>query len=160
MPVDSRTSAKAMGIMRLDETGRVAGFLEKPQTDKEMDMVRMDPAWIDARGIPSRGRDMLASMGIYLFNRDDAGRPADKNRLPRFRPRDLSRRRPHRIACRSTCSTAIGKTSARSDRSTSANLAMAAHNAPFHLVTGKRRSTPGRVSCPPRASRARRSATA
>ena len=32
-------------------------------------MVRMDPAWIDARGIPSRGRDCLASMGIYLFNR-------------------------------------------------------------------------------------------
>ncbi len=47
MPVD-RTAAKALGIMRLDETGRVAGFLEKPQTDKEMDIVRMDPAWIDA----------------------------------------------------------------------------------------------------------------
>jgi glucose-1-phosphate adenylyltransferase len=29
----------------------------------------MDPAWIDARGIDSRGRDCLASMGIYLFNR-------------------------------------------------------------------------------------------
>ena len=33
-------------------------------------MVRMDPAWIDARGIASGGRDCLASMGIYLFNRD------------------------------------------------------------------------------------------
>jgi glucose-1-phosphate adenylyltransferase len=32
--------------------------------------VRMDPAWIDARGIPSNGRDCLASMGIYVFNRD------------------------------------------------------------------------------------------
>ena len=30
----------------------------------------MDPAWIDARGIASDGRDCLASMGIYLFNRD------------------------------------------------------------------------------------------
>ena len=30
----------------------------------------MDPAWIDARGIASGGRDCLASMGIYLFNRD------------------------------------------------------------------------------------------
>ena len=31
-------------------------------------MVRTDPAWIDARGIKSHGRDCLASMGIYLFN--------------------------------------------------------------------------------------------
>jgi glucose-1-phosphate adenylyltransferase len=69
IPVDRQT-ARSMGLMRLDEHGRVAGFLEKPQTDKEIDMVRMDPAWIDAHGIDSRGRDCLASMGIYLFNRD------------------------------------------------------------------------------------------
>ena len=58
-----------MGIMRVDETGRVVGFLEKPQTDKEMDIVRTDPKWIDAQGVQSKGRDCLASMGIYLFNR-------------------------------------------------------------------------------------------
>jgi glucose-1-phosphate adenylyltransferase len=68
MPVD-RETAKAMGIMRVDDAGRVGGFLEKPQTSQEMDMVKMDPTWIDRRGIPSRGRDLLASMGIYLFNR-------------------------------------------------------------------------------------------
>jgi glucose-1-phosphate adenylyltransferase len=48
----------------------VVGFLEKPQTDDETNLVRMDPAWIDGRGIASQGRDCLASMGIYLFNRD------------------------------------------------------------------------------------------
>ena len=69
MPVD-RETAKAMGIMRIDDAGRVAGFLEKPQTNQEMDMVRMEPSWIDARGIPSRKRDLVASMGIYLFNRE------------------------------------------------------------------------------------------
>ncbi|MEX0678095.1 MAG: glucose-1-phosphate adenylyltransferase [Pirellulales bacterium] len=68
MPVDRQT-ARGMGLMRVDEAGRVAGFLEKPQTDKEIDIVRMDPAWIDALGVKSRGRDCLASMGIYLFNR-------------------------------------------------------------------------------------------
>lgn len=68
MPVD-RETAKSMGIMRLDDNGRVAGFLEKPQTHQEMDLVRMEPSWIDARGVPSRGRDCLASMGIYLFDR-------------------------------------------------------------------------------------------
>ena len=68
MPVD-RETAKSMGIMRVDDSGRVLGFLEKPQTHEEMDIVRMDPAWIDARGVASNGRDCLASMGIYLFNR-------------------------------------------------------------------------------------------
>ena len=33
-------------------------------------MVRMEPAWIDKQGIASGGRDCLASMGIYLFDRD------------------------------------------------------------------------------------------
>jgi glucose-1-phosphate adenylyltransferase len=66
----TRQAAKGFGIMRVADDGRVHGFLEKPQTDQEMDLVRMDPAWIDARGIASRGRDQLASMGIYIFNRD------------------------------------------------------------------------------------------
>ena len=30
----------------------------------------MDPSWIDARGIPSQGRDCLASMGLYIFNKE------------------------------------------------------------------------------------------
>jgi glucose-1-phosphate adenylyltransferase len=62
--------AKGFGVMRLDDNGRVKGFLEKPQEASEMDMMRTDPAWIDARGIPSKGRSLLASMGIYIFNRD------------------------------------------------------------------------------------------
>ncbi len=69
VPVHSREAASS-GIMRLDDTGRVVGFLEKPKTEHELSMVRTDPAWIDARGIVSRGRDCLANMGIYLFNRN------------------------------------------------------------------------------------------
>lgn len=69
MPVDRQT-ARSMGLMRVDDSGRVGGFLEKPQTDREIDMVRMEPSWIDDHGVESRGRDCLASMGIYLFNRD------------------------------------------------------------------------------------------
>lgn len=69
IPVD-RKMAPSLGVMRCDETGRVEGFLEKPQTDREIDMVRTAPEWIDARGIESRGRDCLASMGLYIFNRD------------------------------------------------------------------------------------------
>lgn len=66
----TREAARSFGIMRLDDTGQVRGFLEKPQTDQEIDLVRTDPAWIDAHGLKSHGRDCLASMGIYLFQRD------------------------------------------------------------------------------------------
>jgi glucose-1-phosphate adenylyltransferase len=66
----TRQQARGFGVMRIDDNGRVQGFLEKPQSDKEADIVRMDPKWIDARGIPSQGRDLVASMGIYVFNRD------------------------------------------------------------------------------------------
>jgi glucose-1-phosphate adenylyltransferase len=69
LPV-TREAARGFGIMRINETGRVVGFLEKPKTEDEFDMISSDPAWLDARGIASRGRDCLASMGIYLFNRE------------------------------------------------------------------------------------------
>ncbi|MBL9122936.1 MAG: glucose-1-phosphate adenylyltransferase [Planctomycetaceae bacterium] len=69
LPVDDK-DASQLGIMRVDSSGRVAGFLEKPKTPDELKLVRMEPGWIDAHGIESRGRDLLASMGIYLFNRD------------------------------------------------------------------------------------------
>ncbi len=68
MPVH-RQEARALGIMRLNKEGRVVGFVEKPQEEEQIDSVATDPAWIDAQGIPSKGRDCLASMGIYLFNR-------------------------------------------------------------------------------------------
>ncbi|MBN2473713.1 MAG: glucose-1-phosphate adenylyltransferase [Pirellulales bacterium] len=69
VPVFSQ-EASELGIMRLDESGRVVGFLEKPQTERELDHVRTDPGWIEAQGVAAAGRDCLASMGIYLFNRD------------------------------------------------------------------------------------------
>ncbi|MCA9132016.1 MAG: NTP transferase domain-containing protein, partial [Planctomycetales bacterium] len=55
IPVD-RKEAHALGIMRCDSSGRVTGFLEKPQTEEEIEMVKMDPAWIDSQGIESQGR--------------------------------------------------------------------------------------------------------
>ncbi|MCA9212065.1 MAG: glucose-1-phosphate adenylyltransferase [Planctomycetales bacterium] len=65
-----REDARSLGVMRVSDEGRVRGFVEKPKTDEQLDSVHMDPSWIDSRGIESRGRECLASMGIYLFNRD------------------------------------------------------------------------------------------
>jgi glucose-1-phosphate adenylyltransferase len=64
------SQAHAFGIMRFDESGRVLGFVEKPKTPEALEPVRTDPAWLKTRGIEAGGRDCLANMGIYLFNRD------------------------------------------------------------------------------------------
>ena len=69
IPVDRR-DASALGIMQVDDSGRVRGFVEKPKTEEQIASVRMEPSWIDARGVDSRGRDLLASMGLYVFNKD------------------------------------------------------------------------------------------
>ena len=69
VPVTAQ-QASAFGILQFDDTGRVIGFREKPKTEEELKPVRTDPAWIEAHGIEAHGRDCLANMGIYLFNRD------------------------------------------------------------------------------------------
>jgi glucose-1-phosphate adenylyltransferase len=66
-PVHAHEAA-AMGIMRADHSGQVEAFVEKPKTEEQIAPVRMDPGWIDARGVGSGGRDCLASMGIYVFS--------------------------------------------------------------------------------------------
>jgi glucose-1-phosphate adenylyltransferase len=83
VPVASDRAAD-LGIMRLDDSGRVIGFLEKPQTPQELEHVRTSPEWIDAHGIPSRGRDCLANMGIYLFNRDTLVQVLEKTNYQDF----------------------------------------------------------------------------
>jgi glucose-1-phosphate adenylyltransferase len=134
-PVD-RETAKAMGIMRVDDSGRVVGFLEKPQTHAEMDLVRMDPSWIDARGIPSQGRDCLASMGIYLFNRQTL-----VDLLSKTDYRDFGKEifptsiRSHRVQVDLFDGywEDIGTIRSFYD----ANLGLAAHNRPFDLASAE-----------------------
>ncbi len=56
------------GLMRMDDTGRVSSFVEKPKTADARKPYHTPPEWIEARGIPANGRPYLANMGIYLFN--------------------------------------------------------------------------------------------
>ena len=46
-----REAASGVGHHAAGRHGPVVGFLEKPKTDEELDIVRTDPAWIDAHGI-------------------------------------------------------------------------------------------------------------
>jgi glucose-1-phosphate adenylyltransferase len=68
LPV-AEAEARSCGIMRIESSGRVIDFEEKPRTPELLDRVRTDPDWMARFGIEAKGRPYLASMGIYLFNR-------------------------------------------------------------------------------------------
>jgi glucose-1-phosphate adenylyltransferase len=131
----SRADAGAMGIMRVNNTGRVVGFLEKPQTNEELNDVAMDPQWLEARGIESRGRDCLASMGIYLFQRDTLLAALDKTNYRDFGkevfPASMRSRNVH-VHMFDGYWEDIGTIRAFYD----ANLRLAHPNPPFELASG------------------------
>src|SRR5262245_58015560 len=64
-----RDQVPGLGIMQLDERGRVIGFVEKPQTPEAINAARTPAAWIDRLGVQAKGREFLGSMGIYVFTR-------------------------------------------------------------------------------------------
>lgn len=59
-----------LGLVRVNEEGRVLNFVEKPKQKEQLDPIRMPAEWIEERGIPANGREFLANMGIYLFNKE------------------------------------------------------------------------------------------
>jgi glucose-1-phosphate adenylyltransferase len=65
-----REATPGLGLMQLDESGRVIGFVEKPKTDEQLAPFKTPEVWLARRGFTDRDRPYLASMGIYLFNRD------------------------------------------------------------------------------------------
>jgi glucose-1-phosphate adenylyltransferase len=69
LPVSADQTA-GFGIVKLDDEGRVVGFIEKPQQAEQLAPYRTPPEWIEQRGVRALGRHYLASMGIYLFQRD------------------------------------------------------------------------------------------
>lgn len=132
LPVTDK-DASGFGIMRFDDSGRVHGFLEKPQTVADMDMMRTDPGWIDAHGIQSKGRSLVASMGIYLFKRDTLVELLDGSPYKDFGkevfPMSIRARKVH-IHLFDGYWEDIGTIRAFFD----ANLALASSNPPFELT--------------------------
>jgi glucose-1-phosphate adenylyltransferase len=130
----SRGQASGLGIMRVDDSGRVVGFLEKPQTEQEVDLVRTDPAWIQQQGFAAHGRDCLASMGIYLFNRKTLLEVLQKTNYRDFGkevfPASIRSRRVQVHLCDGYWED-IGTIKSFFD----ANLAMAAANPSFSLLS-------------------------
>jgi glucose-1-phosphate adenylyltransferase len=69
IPVN-RTDARSFGIMQIDGEERITRFVEKPQEDDLIDTLRMDDATRSKLGLYGGDDLLLASMGIYVFNRD------------------------------------------------------------------------------------------
>jgi glucose-1-phosphate adenylyltransferase len=68
LPV-AEDQVSGFGIVRLDDSGKVTDFIEKPKTAEAREPFRTPAEWIERRGIASAGREFLASMGIYVFER-------------------------------------------------------------------------------------------
>lgn len=64
-----RSEASALGIMQVDADCRINRFVEKPKDPNVQASLALDPALGAKLGIQGEGEFLLASMGIYLFNR-------------------------------------------------------------------------------------------
>ncbi|MDN3515489.1 MAG: glucose-1-phosphate adenylyltransferase [Candidatus Brocadia sp.] len=69
LPVE-RKEAFHLGILKIDEQGRVIDFFEKPKDEKVIDSLSLSASVFDRHGVSAKGRTLLASMGIYVFNLD------------------------------------------------------------------------------------------
>ncbi len=66
----SRTDAQSLGIMQISPELRINRFVEKPKDPQVLDSLRLDHEWFSRLEIPGQDDRFLASMGIYVFNRD------------------------------------------------------------------------------------------
>jgi len=66
----ARDAARSLGIMQINEERRITRFVEKPREPALLDSLRLPADWHGRLGITGGGELFLASMGIYVFNRD------------------------------------------------------------------------------------------
>ena len=66
----TREQAKGFGIMEVDPGGRIVDFVEKPKDKPTLDRLALSGEKAAAFGLDPNEESYLASMGIYVFNRD------------------------------------------------------------------------------------------
>ncbi len=69
MPV-KRTQAGALGILQVNEEKRIVRFVEKPKDERVLEELKLQDPLLSHLRITSSEDYMLASMGIYVFNRE------------------------------------------------------------------------------------------
>lgn len=65
-PVDE-ARCKDFGVMQIDSSARIVSFCEKPQTEEEISPLRVPDQTFREYGVEPKGRNFIASMGIYAF---------------------------------------------------------------------------------------------
>jgi glucose-1-phosphate adenylyltransferase len=65
-----RRDASSLGIMQMDSDRRIRRFVEKPKEAAVLDDLRLPRDWYGRLSLESTDELFLASMGIYVFNRD------------------------------------------------------------------------------------------
>jgi glucose-1-phosphate adenylyltransferase len=65
-----RFEAQSFGIMQIDSERRITRFEEKPKDPAVLDSLRLPHEWYPTLNIQGEQEFFLASMGIYVFNRD------------------------------------------------------------------------------------------
>jgi glucose-1-phosphate adenylyltransferase len=65
-----RQEAQSLGIMQIDQERRITRFVEKPTDPAVLDSLRLPPDWYSRLGVQGDRELFLASMGIYVFNRE------------------------------------------------------------------------------------------
>jgi len=66
LPVD-REAAKSFGIMKVARSGEIRRFVEKPREDAALDQLVTPAGLFKDFGLEPKGREHLASMGVYSF---------------------------------------------------------------------------------------------
>jgi glucose-1-phosphate adenylyltransferase len=78
-----RRDAQSLGIMQMDAEQRIVRFVEKPKDPAVQDSLRLPQEWYERLEIKNGNELFLASMGIYVFNREVIRKLLD-NALPDF----------------------------------------------------------------------------
>ncbi len=66
----ARSEAQSLGILQMNAERRITRFVEKPKDPAVLDSLPLERSWYEELGIPGNDELYLASMGIYVFNRD------------------------------------------------------------------------------------------
>jgi glucose-1-phosphate adenylyltransferase len=66
----ARREAQSLGIMQIDNDRRITRFVEKPKDPAVLDSLKLEKDWYPKLGIEGEGELFMASMGIYVFNRE------------------------------------------------------------------------------------------
>jgi len=72
-----KEEAHHFGVLQVTEDWRIHRFVEKPRDPAVQDSLKLDPTWQARLNLQVRGEALLASMGIYVFNRDVITRALD-----------------------------------------------------------------------------------